>query len=306
MNLVALGEPRRHAAGLASQRLPRAMAPAATLACPARGTIVQVQFGALADGPLAKCVVGSRQQIERRPPTARRSASTAGERPWRRAHFASASTRSTSACNDRVLVHSRHPIEARRPLREEAVDAFLRTPGRRQCGSSVSSSRSRCTSSRSMPAAWLISPLATANAAGGPAATVPATAPHVFIERSSWMHRVDQAEFQRAAGIEPRIQQHQLHRAPKSDEARQHERRALGAGQPGLRIRPLEDRAIGCETRSQHIARPNPPAAAMPSTAAMNGFGARRISAIVLCRYSRICLKRSPHPGGVVARVGLR
>ena len=48
------------------------------------------------------------------------------------------------------------------------------------------------------------------------------------------------------------------------------------------------------KTRSQHIARPNPPAAATPSTAAMNGLGARRISEIVLCRYSRICLKRSP------------
>ena len=52
-------------------------------------------------------------------------------------------------------------------------------------------------------------------------------------------------------------------------------------------------------TRSQHIASPNPPAAAMPSTAAMNGLGARRISAIVLWRYSRICLKRSPYPAGV-------
>ena len=47
-------------------------------------------------------------------------------------------------------------------------------------------------------------------------------------------------------------------------------------------------------TRSQDIASPKPPAAAMPSTAAMNGLGARRISEIVLCRYSRICLKRSP------------
>ena len=42
------------------------------------------------------------------------------------------------------------------------------------------------------------------------------------------------------------------------------------------------------------MARPKPPAAAMPSTAAMNGFGARRISEIVLWRYSRICLKTSP------------
>ncbi len=43
---------------------------------------------------------------------------------------------------------------------------------------------------------------------------------------------------------------------------------------------------------------PKPPAAAMPSTAAMNGLGARRISEIVECRYSRICLKTSPNPAG--------
>ena len=42
------------------------------------------------------------------------------------------------------------------------------------------------------------------------------------------------------------------------------------------------------------MARPRPPAAAMPSTAAMNGFGARRISEMVLWMYSRICLKTAP------------
>ena len=35
---------------------------------------------------------------------------------------------------------------------------------------------------------------------------------------------------------------------------------------------------------------------AMPSTAAMKGFRARRISEIVLCRYPRICVKIAPYP----------
>ena len=48
------------------------------------------------------------------------------------------------------------------------------------------------------------------------------------------------------------------------------------------------------KTRSQAIAMPKPPAAAMPSTAAMKGLGARLISEIVLWMYSRICLKISP------------
>ena len=47
-------------------------------------------------------------------------------------------------------------------------------------------------------------------------------------------------------------------------------------------------------TRSQDMASPKPPAAAMPSTDAMNGFGARRISEMVLWMYSRICLKTAP------------
>jgi hypothetical protein len=42
------------------------------------------------------------------------------------------------------------------------------------------------------------------------------------------------------------------------------------------------------------MAIPKPPAAATPSTAAMNGLGARLISEMVLWRYSRICLKISP------------
>ncbi len=48
-------------------------------------------------------------------------------------------------------------------------------------------------------------------------------------------------------------------------------------------------------TRSQAIAIPSPPAAATPSTAAMNGFDARRTSEIALWMYSRICLKTSPY-----------
>ena len=42
------------------------------------------------------------------------------------------------------------------------------------------------------------------------------------------------------------------------------------------------------------MAMPNPPAAAMPSTAATKGLGARLISEIVEWMYSRICLKISP------------
>ena len=49
-------------------------------------------------------------------------------------------------------------------------------------------------------------------------------------------------------------------------------------------------------TRSHAIARPSPPAAATPSTAATHGFGERRISEIVEWRYSRICLKTAPKP----------
>ena len=45
------------------------------------------------------------------------------------------------------------------------------------------------------------------------------------------------------------------------------------------------------------MAIPKPPAAATPSTDARKGFGARRISAMALCRYSRICWKAAPKPG---------
>ena len=44
----------------------------------------------------------------------------------------------------------------------------------------------------------------------------------------------------------------------------------------------------------------------MPSTAAMNGFGARRISEIVLWMYSRICLKTVAVPSRRAWRAGLR
>ena len=48
-------------------------------------------------------------------------------------------------------------------------------------------------------------------------------------------------------------------------------------------------------TRSHAMAMPSPPAAAMPSTAAMNGLGARRISEMALWMYSSICLNTSPN-----------
>jgi hypothetical protein len=38
----------------------------------------------------------------------------------------------------------------------------------------------------------------------------------------------------------------------------------------------------------------------------MKGLGALRISEMVLCRYSRICLKTSPNPLGIGRDPGLR
>ena len=59
-------------------------------------------------------------------------------------------------------------------------------------------------------------------------------------------------------------------------------------------------------TRSQAIAMPNPPAAAMPSTAAIKGLGARRTSEMALWMYSSTCLKLSPYPRGGPAPSGWR
>src|ERR671933_40193 len=65
----------------------------------------------------------------------------------------------------------------------------------------------------------------------------------------------------------------------------------------GKRVRRAGGQPRGeATTRSHDIAIPNPPAAATPSTAATNGFGARRISEIALWMYSRICLNVSPYP----------
>src|SRR5581483_6247423 len=55
-----------------------------------------------------------------------------------------------------------------------------------------------------------------------------------------------------ALGGQPRIQQHQLHGAAETDQARQKERRALGAGQRRLPIRPFKRRP---RRRDDEIAR---------------------------------------------------
>ena len=199
--------------------------------------------------------------------------------------------------NDRVLVHRLpHCGEARRRVWRRSCRVPPRTRRRRRCGCRCSSSRSRWTSSRSMPAAWLISPLATPNASGRARGERlgHARAPPRRTSRSG-NTSLTRPSCERALASSRGLSSTSsiARRKPTSRGSMNVELSA--PVRPGLRVRPLERRALATRTtRSQHIARPNPPAAAMPSTAAMNGFGARRISEMVLCRYSRICLKRSP------------
>src|SRR5581483_8671231 len=75
---------------------------------------------------------------------------------------------------------------------------------------------------------------------------------HGRVERLDAVHRRDEAVREGALGGQPRIQQHQLHGAAETDQARQKERRALGAGQRRLPIRPFKRRP---RRRDDEIAR---------------------------------------------------
>ena len=117
---------------------------------------------------------------------------------------------------------------------------------------------------------------------------------HARVEALRGKNRVHEPPLERRLRVEARVEQHELHRAAQPEKTREKERRALRARQAGLAVGPLEARSLRREHEVAAIARPNPPAAATPSTAAMKGFGARWISEIVLWMYSRICLKTSP------------
>src|SRR6266542_437689 len=87
----------------------------------------------------------------------------------------------------------------------------------------------------------------------------PSDLEHVGLERRGGKHRRDQPDLLCLARREPGIEQHQLHRLPQAHEARQKESRALGAGEAGLVVRPLEARALG---REHQVARHGDPEAA--------------------------------------------
>ena len=209
--------------------------------------------------------------------------------------------------DDGVLVHRRSPpLRGPRRLRasaEEGLDALgeLRAVGDARRGSRAPGRGGSRAGRRRRPR--FISALATAE---GPrrARRRAAARPPAPRRRSSrsGSTSLTSPSLVRRRGVEPRIEEHQVQRAAQPDQPRQEEGRALGAAQPGLAVGPLEAWRAPRRTPGRRPSRGRTRRRrATPSTAAMNGLGARRISEMVAVEVLEDLLEDLAVPGVTAA-----